>query len=76
MVLLRFLQIPPVHINRDILECKVFNQTCRVRVSFILIETYWNVKVRRLLYKVHSEEILIETYWNVKVFEPPTAIFI
>ena len=34
--------------------------------QFVLIETYWNVKMEQLLESTEDEEVLIETYWNVK----------
>ena len=32
----------------------------------VLIETYWNVKIRGHLTKNVDFTVLIETYWNVK----------
>ena len=34
-------------INRNILECKAFKGEKMAKVTFVLIETYWNVKKRR-----------------------------
>ena len=33
----------------------------------VLIETYWNVKRKRLSAKKPVPKVLIETYWNVKM---------
>ena len=32
----------------------------------VLIETYWNVKIKELNPKTTIPIVLIETYWNVK----------
>ena len=36
-------------INRNILECKVMNRFSLFSISFVLIETYWNVKSQEKL---------------------------
>ena len=33
---------------------------------FVLIETYWNVKVKHWKQSKARDQVLIETYWNVK----------
>ena len=35
-------------------------------VGNVLIETYWNVKVRAAVDFLDMDAVLIETYWNVK----------
>ena len=35
----------------------------------VLIETYWNVKLRGAYTNALTENVLIETYWNVKIIE-------
>ena len=34
----------------------------------VLIETYWNVKLRGAYTNALTENVLIETYWNVKFY--------
>ena len=36
------------------------------KVTFVLIETYWNVKENECFKNTKSFSVLIETYWNVK----------
>ena len=35
-------------------------------LTCVLIETYWNVKLRGAYTNALTESVLIETYWNVK----------
>ena len=35
-------------------------------MHFVLIETYWNVKVEEWCNEEFERRVLIETYWNVK----------
>ena len=37
---------PGIGINRNILECKVVIQEFQKQFSLVLIETYWNVKMK------------------------------
>ncbi len=53
-------------INRNILECKVETRRIINLLPFVLIETYWNVKVLILSLALAALVVLIETYWNVK----------
>ena len=54
-------------INRNILECKsVCSVACISPTLLVLIETYWNVKLRGAYTNVLTDAVLIETYWNVK----------
>ena len=57
--------IPHRHINRDILECKLFLLFLYLVSSKILIETYWNVNTKEVQGAMDALGILIETYWNV-----------
>ena len=34
--------------------------------KYVLIETYWNVKISSMIRKNIAKIVLIETYWNVK----------
>ena len=38
--------------------------------SYVLIETYWNVKVFITRKRIFQKDVLIETYWNVKMTKP------
>ena len=42
------------------------------KVTFVLIETYWNVKANICQRLQLPDSVLIETYWNVKINEPNT----
>ena len=53
-------------INRNILECKVSTISSTPPISFVLIETYWNVKSGKYTNAYFVGHVLIETYWNVK----------
>ena len=53
-------------INRNILECKAASERRRRFDYVVLIETYWNVKLRILYGMTVFRIVLIETYWNVK----------
>ena len=53
-------------INRNILECKVWNQQREIPYNLVLIETYWNVKKDADSKSYVCNSVLIETYWNVK----------
>ena len=59
-------------INRNILECKAFKGEKMAKVTFVLIETYWNVKANICQRLQLPDSVLIETYWNVKINEPNT----
>ena len=54
-------------INRNILECKEHHRSTEPVTDFVLIETYWNVKMDDLFLDTYYFFVLIETYWNVKV---------
>ena len=54
-------------INRNILECKAASAAILCLSSFVLIETYWNVKTYRETPRGKRITVLIETYWNVKL---------
>ena len=54
-------------INRNIVECKVFNIMHDFSVVMtVLIETLWNVKVSADCLYLSAVPVLIETLWNVK----------
>ena len=53
-------------INRNILECKVVYMLYHPARDWVLIETYWNVKVDAEIIQSAAVPVLIETYWNVK----------
>ena len=53
-------------INRNILECKEPYTIKNMDALYVLIETYWNVKISALLPFPVPSVVLIETYWNVK----------
>ena len=53
-------------INRNILECKDNSTSAITIFFFVLIETYWNVKIFAMRSPVAAAYVLIETYWNVK----------
>ena len=53
-------------INRNILECKEVIQNGLLKLSLVLIETYWNVKNVFAAASTWVLAVLIETYWNVK----------
>ena len=57
-------------INRNILECKAASERRRRFDYVVLIETYWNVKLRILYGMTVFRIVLIETYWNVKKVKP------
>ena len=39
-------------------------------VTFVLIETSWNVKLKNHTRQEHWRAVLIETSWNVKIKNP------
>ena len=54
-------------INRNIVECKGSQDfVTRMGIRFVLIETLWNVKLKRRLITLYQMAVLIETLWNVK----------
>ena len=49
------------------MECKVYLDEVLPGDTFVLIETYWNVKEDVQLFLKRLRKVLIETYWNVKI---------
>ena len=62
-------------INRNIVECKVICYTKIFDLSFVLIETLWNVKYEISIVSVPADPVLIETLWNVKLVSSPFDAF-
>ena len=56
-----------VCINRNIVECKGTKTSPFSVLSFVLIETLWNVKNGESLDVFTPADVLIETLWNVKI---------
>ena len=54
-------------INRNIVECKFGNASNIYFTSQVLIETLWNVNLKRMQRWVNSRFVLIETLWNVNL---------
>ena len=54
-------------INRNIVECKGTKTSPFSVISFVLIETLWNVKNGESLDVFTPADVLIETLWNVKI---------
>ena len=53
-------------INRNIVECKYATKDAAKAANGVLIETLWNVNIKKKLYCVISRRsVLIETLWNV-----------
>ena len=52
-------------INRNIVECKLWNCIAEHTVSYVLIETLWNVNADTFDSISVSVCVLIETLWNV-----------
>ena len=53
-------------INRNILECKYSHHYPLTQyLAQVLIETYWNVNIKKLARVFLLAVVLIETYWNV-----------
>ena len=52
-------------INRNILECKYFQDKSALLFFQVLIETYWNVNDYKQPVRRKENNVLIETYWNV-----------
>ena len=53
-------------INRNIVECKATMEIYHRRHMWVLIETLWNVKTKKLNTSKVGKTVLIETLWNVK----------
>ena len=61
-----------LRINRNIVECKYSSYREHTALSFVLIETLWNVNHKGRLLFFNRVIVLIETLWNVNVF--PTLL--
>ena len=57
----------PAGINRNIVECKDDYLDGAVAGLWVLIETLWNVKPRRMESSRKKRLVLIEPLWNVKM---------
>ena len=49
------------------MECKVAESNIIWKLTAVLIETLWNVKVRSFQMWFCHSHVLIETLWNVKL---------
>ena len=54
--------------NRYMVECESNVETSSLRVKRVLIDTWWNVNLRKRRHNKHRKFVLIDTWWNVNVF--------
>ena len=53
--------------NRYMVECESSTAMLSEFVNFVLIDTWWNVNLKRGYITQQELEVLIDTWWNVNV---------
>ena len=46
-------------------ECEFVQSYANLRLSLVLIDTWWNVNLDEIMLRLAHDTVLIDTWWNV-----------